>query len=75
MRRCATIHDTDKPIPMLGDMSPRAAARDARGRRNVAAWLKYIGNRSCIAPDQSEPTATYDVSWLWRVLKVEQLRS
>jgi hypothetical protein len=64
----------DEPIPMLGDMSPRAAARSARGRRNVAAWLKYIENRSRNAPDQSDPMATYDLTWLWRDLGVEQLR-
>lgn len=29
----------DEPIPMLSDMSPRAAARSAQGRQNLVAWL------------------------------------
>jgi hypothetical protein len=65
----------DEPVPMLGDMSPRAAARSARGRRNLAAWLKYLENRSRNAPDSNDPMATYDFTWLWQELKVEQLRN
>lgn len=65
----------DEPVPMLGDISPRAAARSARGRRNLAAWLKHIENRSRNAPDQNDPMATYDFTWLWRELNVEQLRN
>lgn len=60
---------------MLGDMSPRAAARSARGRRNLAAWLKYLENRSRNAPESNDPMATYDFTWLWQELKVEQLRN
>ena len=30
----------DEPIPALGDLSPRAAAQTAAGRRKVADWLK-----------------------------------
>lgn len=37
-----------------------AAVRSARGRRNLAAWLKYLENRSRNAPDESDPMATYD---------------
>jgi len=65
----------DEPVPMLGDISPHAAARSARGRRNLAAWLKYVENRSRNAPDPSDPMATYDFTWLWRELKIEQLRN
>jgi hypothetical protein len=50
----------DEPVPMLGDLSPRAAARSAKGRRNVAAWLKHIENRSRNVPDPDHPIATYD---------------
>jgi hypothetical protein len=64
----------DEPISMLGDVSPRVAARSARGRRNLAAWLKHLENRSCNARDQSDPMATYDFTWLWRELKLEHLR-
>ena len=65
----------DEPIPMLGDVSPRAAARSAQGRRNLAAWLKHIENRSRNAPDPNDPMATYDFTWLWRELNLEQLRN
>jgi hypothetical protein len=65
----------DEPVPMLGDISPRAAARNPRGRRNLAAWLKYLENRSRTAPDPSDPMTTYDFTWLWRELKIEQLRN
>jgi hypothetical protein len=56
----------DEPVPMLGNVSPRAAARSARRRRNVAAWLKHLENRSRNAPNQNDPMATYDFTWLWR---------
>jgi hypothetical protein len=65
----------DEPVPMLGNGSPRAAARSARGRRNVAAWLKHVENRSRDAPNPNDPMASYDFSWLWRELKLEQLRN
>lgn len=65
----------DEPVPMLGNVSPRAAARSARGRRNVAAWLKHVENRSRDAPNPNDPMASYDFSWLWRELKLEQLRN
>lgn len=64
----------DQPVSMLGDISPRAAARSARGRRNLAAWLKYIENQSRNRSDADDPLATYDFSWMWRELKVEELR-
>lgn len=65
----------DEPVPMLGNVSPRTAARSARGRRNVAAWLKHLENHARNLPDQNDPMATYDFTWLWRTLKVEQLRN
>jgi len=65
----------DEPVPMLGDVSPRAAARSAKGRRNLAAWLKYLENRSRSVPDQDNPMATYDFTWLWRELNIERLRN
>lgn len=65
----------DEPVPMLGDRTPRAAARSARGRRDLAVWLKHLENRSGHAPDPNDPMATYDFTWLWRELKIEHLRS
>ena len=65
----------DEPVAMLGGVSPRTAARSAKGRRALAAWLKHLENRSGNAPGHNDPMATYDFTWLWRELKVEQLRN
>ena len=65
----------DEPIDMLGDISPRAASRSAKGREKVAVWLKHLENRSRHADDRNAPMATYDFTWLWRELKVEHLRN
>jgi hypothetical protein len=64
----------DQPVGMLGDLTPRAAARTARGRERLAVWLKHLENRSRQQSDPTDPMATYDFSWLWRELKVENLR-
>jgi tyrosyl-tRNA synthetase len=65
----------DEPVPMLGNVSPRAAARSARGRRNVAAWLKHVENQSRNALNPNDPMATYNFTWLWQELRLEQLRN
>ena len=64
----------DEPVGMLGDLSPRAASRSAKGRERITAWLKHLENRSHHAGDRGDPMATYDFTWLWRELKVEHLR-
>jgi hypothetical protein len=56
---------------MLGNVSPRAAAGTARGRRNVAVLLKHVENRSRNAPRANDPMASYDFTWLWQELKLE----
>jgi hypothetical protein len=64
----------DEPVGMLGDISPRAAARSAAGRERLSAWLKHLENRSGAAPDPNDPMATYDFTWMWRELGIENLR-
>jgi hypothetical protein len=64
----------DQPVGMLGDVTPRVAARTAKGREKIAAWLKYLENRTHQQRDPNDPMATYDFGWLWRELKVENLR-
>jgi hypothetical protein len=64
----------DQPVPMLGDVTPRSAARTAGGREKLAVWLKHLENRSRQQPDPANPVATYDFARLWRELKVEKLR-
>jgi len=64
----------DEPIPALGDLSPRAAAQTAAGRRKVADWLKHIENQTKSGSSPDEPMASYDFTWLWRDLGLEKLR-
>ena len=64
----------DQPVPMLGNRTPRAAARTAHGREKLAAWLKHLENRSRQQPNAGDPMASYDFAWLWRELKVTNLR-
>ena len=64
----------DEPVGMLGNKSPRAAARSKAGRYKVAEWLKYLELQSARHPDPADPMASYDFTWIWRELKVEDLR-
>ena len=40
----------DEPIAMLGDLSPRAASRSAKGREKIAVWLKHQAYGEPIPP-------------------------
>lgn len=64
----------DQPVPALGDVSPRAAARTAPGRRKLVAWLKYLENRTAGQKAAGDPTGDYDFGWMWAELGVEALR-
>jgi hypothetical protein len=64
----------EQPVPMLGNLTPRAAARTKSGREKLIVWLKHLENRSRQRPEATDPMATYDFAWLWRELKVEDLR-
>jgi hypothetical protein len=64
----------DEPVGMLGNKTPRKAATTMAGREKVAEWLKYMEHHSARASDPADPMATYDFGWLWRELKVEDLR-
>ena len=63
----------EQPVPMLGNLTPHAAARTKSGREKLVVWLKHLENRSR-QPEATDPMATYDFAWLWRELKVEHLR-
>jgi hypothetical protein len=63
----------DKPVPMLGNKTPRQAAKSAKGREKVAQWLKLLENGNA-RPDDDSPMAGYDVSWMWQELGVADLR-
>ena len=64
----------DQPVGMLGNKSPRAAAKSKAGREKVAEWLKYLELQSAQLSDPADPMASYDFGWIWRELKVETLR-
>lgn len=49
----------DQPVPTLGGRSPRAAARTAKGREEVAAWLKTLENHAAHRPPD-DPIGRYD---------------
>lgn len=63
----------DLPVPMLGNKTPRQAAKSAKGREKVIAWLKFLENSNSKQDDDS-PMAGYDVSWMWEELGVADLR-
>ena len=64
----------DQPIPVLGNLSPRAAARTSKGRTKVVNWIKMIENHASKQAGRNNPIATYDFSWLWTELDVGELR-
>jgi hypothetical protein len=64
----------DQPIPALGNKSPRAAIRTAKGRVKVVDWLKTIENRAAASADQNHDIANYNFSWLWTELGIDELR-
>jgi hypothetical protein len=81
--RRAIIHDSldrhyrnllDQPIPMLGNKSPRAAVRTAKGRVKVVDWLKTLENRAAASADRNNEMANYSFDWLWAELGVAELR-
>ena len=67
-------HLLDEPIPALGNKSPRAAVRTAKGRARVVDWLKTLENHTAESASHNDEMATYDFSWLWAELGVNELR-
>ncbi|MCB8835849.1 hypothetical protein [Aurantimonas sp. VKM B-3413] len=64
----------DEPVPMLGGLSPRAAAASDVHRVKAVDWLKYLENQSRKARDPTDPMASYDFGWMWKELGLEDLR-
>lgn len=64
----------DVPVGMLGNISPREAARTAAGRERLVVWLKHLENSSANRDDPTDPMATYDFGWMWRELGLEGFR-
>ncbi|TCU08386.1 hypothetical protein [Rhizobium sullae] len=64
----------DQPVGMLGNKTPRQAAKSAASRQKVAEWLKYLENQSSRQPNPADPMATYSFEWMWHELGVIDLR-
>lgn len=64
----------DQPIPVLGNKSPRAAAKTAKGRVNVVDWLKTLENQTARSGDHNDEMASYSFNWLWCELGLDDLR-
>lgn len=63
----------DEPVPMLGNVTPRKAAKTKKGREKLVGWLKLLENYAAQqAPDS--PIAAYDVRWMWEELGIADLR-
>jgi len=63
----------DQPIPGLGNISPRKAAKSKTGRKKLVAWLKRLENQNA-GHDTDDPMASYDAAWIWQELGVSSLR-
>jgi hypothetical protein len=63
----------DRPLQILGGVSPREAARSKAGQGGVINWLKDAENHAAKS-DDGGPMTTYDFTWMWRELGVAALR-
>jgi hypothetical protein len=63
----------DEPVPMLGNVSPREAAKTEQGREKLVGWLKLLEN-SMAQERAGSPMAGYDMTWMWQELGVAHLR-
>jgi len=64
----------DQPAPFLGNKSPRAATRTAKGRAKVVDWLKMLENHAAKSAGRNDDMATFDFAWLWTELGLNDLR-
>lgn len=60
----------DERVRALDGRTPRAAARDPEGRREVADLLRHMEEMEAGSP----PHRRYDFGWLWSELGIEELR-
>ena len=63
----------DRPIPMLGEKTPREAVKTASGRERVAAWLKLLEQGEARTRAGKNAPA-YDFKWMWQELGIEEHR-
>ena len=60
----------DRPVPALGNRTPRAAARTKLWRSRVIDLLKQLENRTERAALSGRPP--YDFGWLWEELGIQR---
>src|SRR5207248_2868191 len=63
----------DQRVPMLGNVSPRKAAKTEKGREKLVDWLKFMEN-SAAKNQPGSPMADYDFGWVWQALGISHLR-
>ena len=63
----------DEPVPFLDGKTPRQAARSKKGREQVTSWLKKLENSEARRA-ASQGQQPYDFQWMWREMKIDQLR-
>jgi hypothetical protein len=63
----------DEIVPMLGNKTPRQAAKSAKGKSAVVKWLKYLENQSAKGSASGIGVA-YDFTWMWEELGILDLR-
>ncbi|MDX8456034.1 hypothetical protein RFM98_25200 [Mesorhizobium sp. VK9D] len=68
------LETLDQPVKMLGNKTPRQAAKTTAGRQKLVDWLKYLENQTAKQPDPTHPMASYSVEWMWKELGVHDLR-
>jgi hypothetical protein len=61
----------DEQVPVLGNVTPRQAAKTSKGRQKLVEWLKYLENG---ATKDTSPMGGYDLSWMWDELGIAELR-
>lgn len=63
----------NEPVPMLGNVTPLKAAKTAKGREKLVAWLKLLEN-NVAKQNVDAPMANYDFRWMWEELGIADLR-
>jgi hypothetical protein len=63
----------NQPIGMLDGKTPRQAVRSKKGREQVVAWLKYLENGAA-RQARDDPSAAYDLTWMWEELGLSEAR-
>ncbi len=64
----------DEPVPMLGNVTPRRAAKSTKGRERLVAWLKLLENGAARSFNHLPAAGRCDLRWMWEELGVAALR-